>query len=570
MQTAPVLRLAAALTLAPLAVSAIYLTLWHGSYAAVGDLATTELVTRDVGRYAVELGPYSRDGWYHPGPAMYFLLAIPYRLLGNTTSAMDVGALLVNGASVVGMAVIARRRGGLAPAVLTLLGCALLMRSLGPDEVRLPWNPYLPVLPYALLVFLTWAMTCRDRWALPLAVGVASFVAQTHIGYVALAVPLLGFGAAWLAASVLLQARREGSTAPLRPLAWPVLAALAVGTVMWMPPLVEEITGDPGNLTRAWEWFREGGTNAEPARGYLLGWRLVTSQFGVPPEWLFGERPKGMLAEPAYLYDPMTPVLFVVVAAALYLMWRLRPEGSGRLVAVWVAASVAGILATARTVGPVYEYRVGWVRVLGMVAGVIAAWAGWSALVSWRSAFERRVLVPVSLAALAVLAVVGSVAHVNVGRPQPGESATLEAIVPGVVDGLPGGDGPVMVDGAMSFDATVLASGLLLQLERHGVDARLHEGNRSAGEHRMDEGPPRRAWLVVATGGAIPVVEAEPGSSLLAFEGDRSIDQLRDDVEAGKEVPEAAAIAVLMVERDGAVDDRADDADAGDESPAAP
>jgi hypothetical protein len=549
MQTAPVLRLAAALALVPLAVSAIYLTLRHGNYPVTGDLAMTELVTRDVGRYAVELGPFSRDGWHHPGPAMYVLLAIPYRLLGSTTSALDVGALAINGASVVGMAVIARRRGGLAPAVLTLVGCALVMRSLGPDEVRLPWNPYVTVLPYALLVFLTWAMTCRDRWALPLAVGVASFVAQTHIGYVVLAAPLLAFGAAWLVGSVLRQVREEGSTASLGRLVWPVLVALAVGTVMWMPPLVEEVTGDPGNLTRAWEWFRSGGPEAEPARGYLLGWRLVTSQYGVPPEWLFGERPLGIILEPGYLYDPMAPVLLMVVAGASYLLWRSRPAGSGRLVAVWLAASVAGVVATARTVGPVYEYRVGWVRVLGMVAGVITAWAGWSALVAWRPALERRVLLPASLAVLAVLAVVGSVAHVNAGRPHPRGSATLAALVPGVVDGLPGGDGPVLVDGAMSFDANVFASGLLLQLERRGVDARLLAGDRSAGEHRMDEGPPRRAWLVVATGGEIAEVEAGPRATLLAFDGDRSIEELRADVEAGVEVPETAAVAVILVER---------------------
>ncbi len=566
MQTARVLRLAAALALVPLAVSAIYLTLRHGNYAVTGDLAMTELVTRDVGRYAVEIGPFSRDGWHHPGPALYFLLAVPYRLLGSVTSALDVGALAINGASVVGMAVIARRRGGLPLAMLTLVGCALLMRSLGPDEVRLPWNPYVTVLPYALLVFLTWAVTCRDRWALPLAVGVASFVAQTHIGYVALAAPLLAFGAVWLVGSVLRQAWVEGSTAPLRPMVRPVLVALAVGTVMWTPPLVEEITGDPGNLTRAWEWFRGGGANAESARGYLAGWRLVTSQYGVPPEWLFGERPLGLINEPGYLYDPMAPVLLVLLAGALYLLWRARPEGSGRLVAVWLAASLAGVVATARTVGPVYEYRVGWARVLGMVAGVLAAWAGWSALAAWRPALERRVLVPVSLGVLLVLALVGSVAHVDAGRPQARESATLTALVPGVVDGLPGGDGPVLVNGATSFDASVLASGLLLQLERRGVDARLVAGDRAAGEHRMDDGPPRRAWLVVATGGRIPVVEAAAGSSVLAFDGDRSIEELRDDVEAGDEVPDAAAVAVIMVEP-GAGEA---EAGAGDELAAAP
>src|SRR5690606_39904468 len=56
-------------------------------------------------------------------------------------------------------------------AVIALVGCALLMRSLGPDEVRVPWNPYITVLPYLLLVFLTWAMIEGERWALPAAVA---------------------------------------------------------------------------------------------------------------------------------------------------------------------------------------------------------------------------------------------------------------------------------------------------------------------------------------------------------------------------------------------------------------
>ena len=51
------LRLALALTLIPLAVSAAALLLGHGNYVAIGDLAATELITRDVGRYAVVLGP---------------------------------------------------------------------------------------------------------------------------------------------------------------------------------------------------------------------------------------------------------------------------------------------------------------------------------------------------------------------------------------------------------------------------------------------------------------------------------------------------------------------------------
>ncbi len=546
MRTATVLRLAVALALVPLAVSALALRVGHGSYAPIGDLAATELVTRDVGRYAVEVGPYSRDGWHHPGPALYYLLALPYRLLGSASSAVEVGALLINGGSVAGMAFVARRRGGAGLMLVTLLGCALLMRSLGPDEVRLPWNPYVTVLPYGLLVFLTWALTCRDRWALPVAVFVGSFVAQTHIGYVALALPLVAFGAGWLVVSTAVQARRDRSAPGVRTLAAPASAAVAIASLMWLPPVVQQITGDRGNLGAALEWFREGGVAREAPRGFLTGWRVVSAQFGLPPEWLFGERGVGLVNEPVYLYEPMVPVLLLVVVGAGYVLWRRRPAGAGRLIGVWLVATVVGIVATARTVGPVYEYRVGWARALGMVAGVIMGWAGWSAVTSWRPRLERRVLMPLTLVALAALAVVGSVAHVDAGRPQPEESERVEAVIAAVVDGLPPGEGAVLVEGPATFESATYSLGLVLQLERRGIDGRMVEGDSAAGEHRMDDGVPRRAHLVVATAEAIPGLAADPGATLLAYDGDVSMDDLRDHVAAQAPVPLGTTLAVFL------------------------
>ena len=58
---------AIALTLTPLVVAAVHML--RSDVVLVGDLATTELLTRDVGVHTPSIGPYSRDGWHHPGPA---------------------------------------------------------------------------------------------------------------------------------------------------------------------------------------------------------------------------------------------------------------------------------------------------------------------------------------------------------------------------------------------------------------------------------------------------------------------------------------------------------------------
>ena len=155
-----------ALGLVPLLVSAVTVFVRvRSSYYPAGDVAGTELQVRDVGHHPVLLGLFSRDGWNHPGPILFYVLAVPYRLTGGRSIGLLLGALLINGAAILGMALIARRHGGTPLLLLTLLGCGLVVRSFGPDLVRDPWNVSITVLPFGLLVFLTWEMISGSAWA---------------------------------------------------------------------------------------------------------------------------------------------------------------------------------------------------------------------------------------------------------------------------------------------------------------------------------------------------------------------------------------------------------------------
>ena len=191
------------MTLLPFLVAVIVLIAVRGSYLPIGDQALTEMHVRDIGHHSVLTGLYSRDDWSHPGPMLFYVLAPFYWLTGGSSIGLALGALVINGASIVGMGLVARRRGGTVLMLWTLLACSLLMRTLSADFVRDPWNNYVTVLPFGLLIFLVWAMVDGERWALPVGVVVASFLAQTHVGFVALALPLLAFGAVWLIVSVL-------------------------------------------------------------------------------------------------------------------------------------------------------------------------------------------------------------------------------------------------------------------------------------------------------------------------------------------------------------------------------
>jgi hypothetical protein len=555
--------------LAPFAVAVVAVLVGvGGDFHPLADVAQTELLTRDVGHHPVQLGPFSRDGWHHPGPALFFVLALPYRLLGSSSGALSAGAVLVGGGSVAGMAAVARRRGG-TPLLLCLLVTLLLFVRAARfvDVLAMPWNPYITVLPYGLLVLLVWAMACGDRWALPAGALVATFLVQTHVGYVALAVPLLGLGALALVASTVAEARARPATspdasgaaavpgpdaAPARPPTpagaegtdrpvpargvlrwWPWRSpggrlggaaglTLVAIVVTWSLPVWQQVNNEPGNIGVIVRWFRAGGHETHPLSD---GWRIVAGQFALWPEWIAGQWDLTIVQQPTYLIDPVAPVLLVPFVLALVAAWRHPGGAARRFAGVLVVAWVLGALSVARTVGIVYAYRLLWAWVLGAIAGAFTLWVGWTWLARRVPAIERRVLVPAALAGLVVLAGVDAWAAAVDGPPDRDTSAMVGELVPQVTEALSADDEPVVIE-ARSFSAIGWGAALVLELEHQGIDVRVPDRQPSFGEHRLSLGEARRQ-LEVLTDGDIPRALDLPGAELIAYTGRLSVDQVR-------------------------------------------
>lgn len=503
-------RLALAMALLPLAVSAIVLVLDIGNgYLPTADHALTEMQVRDVGRHEVLIGLYSRADWAHPGPIYFYLLAPLYRLAGGTSIAMNLGALFINGASITGMAVIARRKGDTPLMLCTLLGCSLVVRTLGAEFIHDPWNNYVTVLPFGLMIFLAWAMSAGDTWALPVATAVASFLAQTHVSFVALALPLLAWGAGWLA---VLAVRSTADPARRRDLVRSALLSIAILAVLWAPPLLDVVLHDPSNAERTVRWFgeEEGGTHTA-----VDGWRVITGQFGLEPEWLTNpRRPFILTGESSHLYSPLRPWLLLLAGAAGWLLWRRRRTDGWRLVMTVGAALGLGVFAVARTVGPAFDYRLRWTWMPAMVAFVAIAWAGW--LVVWgRFRNGGRWLTVVAVASLLVLTGVNTANAARAGTPQGPESAALEALIPPVLEAVGTGDGEVLVTDTLN--GSWYTRGLVLQLERSGVEARVPPDRADLfGEHRVRRRGEVRARLLVAVDAELFALVDQSGLRLLA------------------------------------------------------
>ncbi|MCX7621472.1 MAG: hypothetical protein N2037_11600 [Acidimicrobiales bacterium] len=368
------LAVAATVALLGVFVAALVLAIAR-RWEPASDWALIETQVADVGTSATPLvGPYSRFNWNHPGPGLFYVLAVPYRILGSWPNSLLVGALAVNAASVIGVARSAWRLGRLPLVLIAVVATAVLTRSLGAGFLIDPWNPYLPLLPLGWYLFIVWEAGRGRRWAWPLALGLGSFAVQAHVGYCL----LVAFPLMWAVGSAVL-GHPDRSGQPR----WRNVAAVTavVLTVFWIPPLVQQLLGPGrGNLSALWSQgsrFISKQAPAAPAAhaigssglfaprvvglGQALG--LLAREFSGWAPWFGGPEPRqgngGVAAlAPLWLFVPLAAWVGVAVAAQ-------RSKRSDLLSALGLAATV--LLASC---GSVHRDRLGVVGCITAQRGV--------------------------------------------------------------------------------------------------------------------------------------------------------------------------------------------------------
>jgi len=437
---------------------------FSGDLHPLSDIALTELAVREVGHHPVLLGPYSRFEWSHPGPVLFYLLAGPYRALGSSSAALYAGAALVNGAMAGLVVGVCARRGGRALGWWSLLAVGVFSWALGPAVLRYPWNPYVTVLATAALVVVVWALTAGEAWALPTAVGLGTFLVQSHVGYAPVTAVLLGVGAGAYALHRWVDHRRGRLT--WRPTLVAAAVTVAVIAVLWAPPVWQQLTRDPGNLGELRLYFSEHGGEHSIREGY----DAVVPWLGVIPHQLTTRRPGAAMGTDA----PDWATIVTVVAfglATVAAVWR-RAWDAVRLSALALAAVPVAVVAAARVTGDIYEYLVIWVSAVGLAAW-IAVGASLTQLAPRRRPAGNRWATG-ALAATVVAAV--AVAAVNTAEAidAPAPDATVQATAARVADRVVGATRDLPGDGSVRVRlgdevAWSLGAGAVLALDRHGI-----------------------------------------------------------------------------------------------------
>jgi hypothetical protein len=464
---------AIAVAVLPLLVSAIAMVAKvGGDYHASSDQAWIELQVRDIGHHAVLLGPYSRFAWFHPGPLLYYLLWLPYRITGSSSTSLVIAALTLNALTVVAIGLVARKRGGVPLTVLALLFTGLLMAGQGAQFQRDVWNPDITVLPFVLLALLAWSTSCGETWALPAAVAVGSFLVQTHVGYGLVTAALVGAGI--VGAAITEWRRRDPGRTHERRRAWTwsIVVTAGVIAVLWLPVVVQQLTDSPGNLSTLYHFFRDHGRE----HTYGDAWHVVASQLSAWPDWLHGNTPAHNIYTGALDLTGSTPIplALVVLVGATALTWR-RAKDAFRLDVLLLVSVVAAVLSVSRIVGEIFPYLVTWTWAVGMLTWLAIAWsvARWWQTREARDLRVGRIALGLAAAGLLVVSVVNAVDAAGAGNPDPQGSRTVAALTRDVRHALPAGPGVVEIRAGSTAGSAWIGAGIADALEHAGIDTRV-------------------------------------------------------------------------------------------------
>ena len=450
----------------PFIITALALT--HPKPFVVLDLAQTEMRVRAVftshppliglpgriGKYLVHTGS-------HPGPASFFALAPFYKIFGGTPWALFAAALSVNFTWILVALWIAHRRVGRAGLLGVGLGVMLLVHTFGMYAIEQPWNPYLPLMAWTVVLLSAWSVMLDDAPMLPVLAVSATYCMQIHLPYLGLAGGMVGATVAFSLVSTWLRSRRaaaspadgddesavavarfgEGVPDLGRFLRWGGVAAVAAG-LLWFPPIWQQFRAPEGNFALIW------GDLAHPpqaAGGLGQGVQLMLRHLNLP-EMVRGHATRYISVA------SMVPgiVLFPIWLVSVFVAWRGRMRRLLHLNLVLAIGLVFGVISLAKIFGDLYWYLMMWAWTLGVLMVAVILWTA----IEWfrvRAAKDARsdgvvrldrAVSGVAMACVALLFVAISVDAANAKIPNQPLSNQMAQVVPEMISAIRAGETP--------------------------------------------------------------------------------------------------------------------------------
>ena len=353
------------------------------------DLALIDLHTREALHWRQELGVFDHNNWNHPGPSYFYLLSLSYRVLGSGARAEFFGATLLNGLAALACVGVVRRRTTPARALWAAVWVGLLAEVLaitGPGSTTYsegglgalvsPWNPMVVILPLVLFTVLCAAALDRSTLSLLGGLLVGSFIVQTDISTLPVVTAVFVVAAVGWLVTLLIDRRRSRPPDHHRLSWWWVAVGLAGFAGMWTPPIIQQFTNHPGNLTLIYRFF----TSGQPGRSLHAALWSVAAVNGILVEGP-SEVMSSFLGGPPH-HSILTVVVWIAVllvgigVTIVGLRQRLRfATGVG---ALGLVGCVATVLAVTHVIGQIFGYLVAWEIALPISALIGLGLVGWS------------------------------------------------------------------------------------------------------------------------------------------------------------------------------------------------
>ncbi len=533
----------------PLVIALVALSGHH--WNPVLDLAMTEFRVRDVGtRHTPLIGLPGRIGdqpnqGSHPGPLSFYLLSPTYRLLGSTAYSLEVGTVLIHALAVVSALVIAFRRGGWRMCLAIAAMLAFVLRGYGSNVLTQPWNPYIPLVAFVVVLLSVWSVLEGDSAALIVLVIAGTLCSQTHVPYVGMVGGLVVLLVMWLVART--RSARFGPPIEMPALRRHSIIAIVVGVVLWLPPVADQLRHSPGNISKLSDYFRN---PPEQNIGLRHSVQLLFEHFNVFRVVVEAFNQSDYFKATAFTINGSSlPGVLVVAAwaACAVQAWRLRHRRLIHLHALIAVSLGLAVISMSRIFGIVWYYLMFWLWSIVALALLAMAWTVLETIRRARPTRAPQCATVATGAAAAVLVLSTLAFSYSSARALPPEyylSQPLDALVTPTAAALDAGTGAATGrDGRYAVvwrDAAFFGSqgyGLLNELDRRGF----HVGAApyfytTATSQRVVDPATSTAEVIFATGGYVEQFRAIPEAVEVAYTDPRSAaekvryDSLKTDV----------------------------------------
>lgn len=462
--------LAVAAAAGPLLAAAVVEAVHHPVYYFDGDFALDEMALMRSARLLQLVGNYSRFGWSHPGPAWFYALDIVYLPSGRASWAFVAGMLVLNALAAALVVTVAWRAGGPGLAVVAATLLVLYQGALGDILFRDPWPPYAVVLPMALLLTLAAAGAAGSSPALAGSLLTGSYLVQTHLGTAPTVLVVVTVAIA-LRAALTLMARRDATLKATRPMGTDLVVlagGMALALLMWVPPLIDEQTQRPGNLTLLWQFFATShSTHRYLASLSVLGRFLSVVQLGTLGT--LNSLDLATVSGANLAYAAAAALAFAGLAFA----GKVAHDRFGFAMGVILCVALPVITVSIHLiVGPVYAYLLLWVSTLPLAAAM--GWASVLLKLAPPTVVRGAPRIAWAMAALLLVVLAGLRLDGLLALPPPHASAadTVQAwrLTRDALSGYP--PQPVVME-LQEPDAWILAAGVSLQLVKSGYAVRV-------------------------------------------------------------------------------------------------